>query len=82
MILKDSHLKAIARAQHFMRSGITQAMQIRHREQVERDIALLDSIHTYVRQQINEPGLPLAPIPDKILKVGESIGNENTVPAD
>lgn len=61
MKITDKHLKAIARAQHFVRSGITVAMQQHHREQIETDIYLLDQVHTYCRHQINEPCLPMSP---------------------
>lgn len=65
MRITDKHLKAIARAQHFVRSGITAAIQAHHREQLENDIFLLDQVHTFCRQQINEPGLPMTPEPFK-----------------
>ncbi len=75
--VNDSHLKAIARAIHFVRSGITTQMTPKLRESVELDITKLDEVHKFCRQQIIEPGLPLAKIPDTILKVGESLGTEN-----
>lgn len=55
--INDSHLKALARAQHFIRSGITSSMEPKHQDQINRDIELIDEVHKYCRQQINEPGL-------------------------
>jgi hypothetical protein len=57
--VNDSHLKAIARAIHFMRSGITTQMTQKFRDEIQRDIDRLDEIHKFCRQQIAEPGLCL-----------------------
>lgn len=61
MILRDKHLQAIARAQHFIRSGITPMMSLKHIEQVENDIFLLDQVHMFLRVAMNEPCLPVVP---------------------
>ena len=61
--LNDSHLMAIARARHFVQSGICGSMTREMRESVERDIRLIEQVHSYVRQQIAEPGLPMPPKP-------------------
>lgn len=64
--LNDHHLIAIARARHFMQAGITKAMEHRFIEKIERDLNLLSQVHTYIRQQISEPGLPMSPdVPEK-----------------
>ncbi len=75
--VNDSHLKAIARSVHFMRSGITSQMTEKLRSAIERDIELLDQAHKFCRQQIVEPGLPMRDVPETVLKVGESLGNSS-----
>lgn len=93
MKISDKHLKAIARALHFVRSGITPSMQPKHVDQLENDCFLLDQIHTYLRQQINEPGLPLSAVPievgdvhkdiaEKTVQIGEQIGSAHKTTAD
>lgn len=77
-----SHLKAVARAIHFVRSGITKNMTPKLISSIERDIEHLEELHVYCCQQIREPGLPLSEIPDTVMKVGELIGNASTLPAD
>lgn len=62
--LNDSHLKALARAEYFVQSGITNAMSPKMRDSIEHDILLLNQVHAFVRQAINEPGLPM--VPEKI----------------
>lgn len=69
--VNDSHLKAIARAIHFVRSGITSSMTPKLRESIDRDITLLDEVHKFCRQQIIEPGLPMTPE-----KIGEGNNGE------
>lgn len=59
--LNDSHLMALARAKHFVQSGITGSMTPKMRDSVERDISLIEQVHSYIRQQIMEPGLPMSP---------------------
>lgn len=59
--VNDSHLKAIARAVHFVRSGMTTQMTPKLLSDIQRDIDLLDETHKYIRQQIIEPGLPMSP---------------------
>lgn len=80
--VNDSHLRAIARAVHFVRSGMTTQMTPKLLNAIQRDIDLLDEAHKYIRQQISEPGLPMSKIPDKVVEIGESIGNSTPLPAD
>ncbi len=80
--VNDSHLKAIARAIHFVRSGISFSMTPTHREHIEHDIVLLDQIHKFCRQQITEPGLPMSPRPAAQVNNGEKDGPTNTKAAD
>lgn len=61
LTVSDSHLKAVARAVHFVRSGITTTMTAKLRDSIDRDIELLDQVHKFCRQQIVEPGLPMSP---------------------
>lgn len=82
MNISDKHLRAIARAQHFVRSGITNAMSSKHQEKMENDIFLLDQVHTYCRQQINEPGLPLCPEQKGQGNNGEKDGSANKTATD
>lgn len=78
--INDSHLKAIARAIHFVRSGITKNMSPKLLDSIEHDIMLLNETHKFCRQQITEPGLPMCNVPESVMKVGESIGNAHTQP--
>ena len=66
--LNDSHLMALGRSVHFIKSGICQSMTPRMQDNVAKDIRLIEEVHKYVRQQIVEPGLPMVP---------ESIGQGN-----
>lgn len=79
--VNDSHLKALARAVHFVRSGMTTKMTSKLLNHIQSDIDKLDELHKFVRQQIIEPGLPMQDVPETVLKVGESIGNETSVPS-
>ncbi|GAH64037.1 unnamed protein product [marine sediment metagenome] len=76
--INDSHLRAIARANYFVQSGITNNMTPKMRESIERDIVRLDEVHKFCRQQISEPGLPMSPIHEAVAKVGEAFGNTDT----
>lgn len=76
--ISDSHLKAIARSIHFMRSGVTSQMEPKHREAIMRDISRLDEVHKFCRQQIIEPGLPMSKIPVAILAIGAQVGPDNS----
>ena len=80
--VNDSHLRAIARAVHFVRSGMTNIMTPKMLNSVQHDIDLLDEAHKYIRQQINEPGLPISPESKGLGIIGEKIGNSDTKPAD
>lgn len=61
LTVNDSHLRAIARAVHFVRSGMTTQMTPKLLNSIQHDIDLLDEAHRYIRQQIHEPGLPMSP---------------------
>lgn len=69
--VNDSHLKAVARAIHFMRAGITAQMTPKLRDSIDTDIERLDQVHKFCRQQIIEPGLPMTPE-----KVGQGNNSE------
>ena len=65
--VNDSHLRAIARAVHFVRSGMTHNMTPKMLNSIQHDIYLLDEAHKYIRQQISEPGLPMMhDVPDTV----------------
>lgn len=81
MVLSDKHLKAIARAQYFIRSGIVRSMSPKHIEQIENDIYLLDQVHTYCRKQVNEPGLPFTPDLSGPFLDGAKDGNSGKTPS-
>lgn len=68
--INDSHLKAVARAIHFVRSGIVKNMTPKMICYIERDLNLLDDVHNFCRQQIREPGLPMLPKPTGPVKFG------------
>lgn len=71
--VNDSHLKAIARAVHFVRSGMTTQMTPKLLNDIQRDIDLLDEAHKYIRQQIMEPGLPIPQAPIDVGDIGKNI---------
>lgn len=73
--LNDSHLMALARAKHFVQSGIVGSMTPKMRESIERDITRIDEVHSYIRQQIAEPGLPMVAQPIEVGDIGEDHGN-------
>lgn len=75
--VNDSHLMAIARAIHFVRSGMTTQMTPKLLNSIQHDIDLLDETHKYIRQQIYEPGLRLVPI-----SAGQGDNGEKDGPAD
>lgn len=76
--VNDSHLRAIARAVHFVRSGMTTRMTPKMLNAIQRDIDLLDEAHKYIRQQITEPGLPMPLDPDAQVQELESHGHTNS----
>ncbi len=78
--INDSHLKAIARACHFVRSGITKSMTPKLVDSIELDLRLLDEVHSYCRQQINEPGLPMVREPIDVGDIGDNVGNATPMP--
>ncbi len=80
--VNDSHLRALARAVHFVRAGMTTSMQPKLLNHIQRDIDLLDECHKFICQQIIEPGLPMTQVPDKVIEIGESIGSANTKATD
>lgn len=80
--VNDSHLKAIARAVHFVRSGMTTKMTPKLLNSIQRDIDLLDEAHRYIRQQIIEPGLPIAAKPIDVGDIGDNRGNSDTQSAN
>lgn len=82
MTINDSHLKAVARAIHFVRSGITKNMSTNLSAAIIHDIALLDEVHKFCRQQIKEPGLPMAVKPKGTGNNGELDGPVDKTPAD
>ena len=75
--LKISHLMAIARGIHFVRSGITDQMNTRLVNSITNDIELMHEVHQYVLQQIKEPGLPMSPEMIGQGHNGEKDGHEN-----
>ena len=77
LTVNDRHLKAIARAIHFVRSGMTTRMSPKLLSSIQRDIELLDEAHKFIRQQIMEPGLSMQQLPETVLEVGAVIGNAN-----
>ncbi len=78
--VSDSHLAAISRAIHYVRSGITTQMTEKLRSSIERDIELLDQSHKFIRQQIIEPGLPMTQKPIEVGDIGDTIGNKTSMP--
>ena len=76
--INDSHLMALARAKHFVQSGIVGSMTPKMRDSVEKDVRLIEEIHSYIRQQINEPGLPMKPDVPIPLGKDESDGPESS----
>lgn len=80
--VNDHHLRAIARAVHFVRSGMTTSMTPKLLSSIQRDIDLLDEAHKYIRQQIIEPGLPISPESKGQGHNGEKDGDTYSKPAD
>lgn len=75
--VNDSHLRALARAVHFVRSGMTTKMTPKLLNSIQRDIDLLDEAHKYIRQQINEPGLFINPETIAQGNIGENHGDSS-----
>lgn len=80
MVIRDKHLQAIARAKHFIRSGIVPTMSPKHIEQVENDLFLLDQVHSYLRVAMNEPCLPMVSDLSAPFLDGAKDGNTSTPP--
>ena len=80
--VNDSHLRAIARAVHFVQSGMTIKMTPKLLNSIQSDIDRLDEVHKYIRQQINEPGLLMSPEKIGQGNNGEKDGHSNQPAAD
>lgn len=76
--INPKHLKAVSRAQHFVRSGISPSMLPKHVEAIENDIFLLGQVHSYILQQIKEPGLPMSPEPIEVGDIAEDHGKKDS----
>ncbi len=78
--IQVSHLRAVSRAIHFVRSGITKNMTPKLIDSIEKDIRLLEELHVFCCQQIKEPGLPMVQEPIDVGDIGEDHGNSPTLP--
>ena len=75
--INDTHIRALLRAQHFVRSGISKSMTPSLIKSISHDIKLIEEVKDYCRQQIIEPGLPMAAEPIEVGDIGDDHGSQN-----
>lgn len=75
--INDSHIRALLRAQSFVKSGISKSMTPELIKNIKHDIELIEQVRNYCRQQIAEPGLPMSPDLESIPYNGEGHGHQD-----
>lgn len=80
--IDNRHIRAVARAVHFVRSGVTSQMSPQIQKSVLLDIKMLEEVYQYCLQQVREPGLPIPAKPIDVGEIGVSIGSTDKTPAD
>lgn len=54
-----SHYTALSQAEMFIQPSLTQNMEPRHRQAVERNLVLIGEVKAFILQELYNPKLPL-----------------------